>query len=386
MGTSDAKGLPLQWSDSENIAWKARLPGPGASSPIVYGDRIYVTCYTGYFVPGESDGSLDDLQRHLIALRRTDGRIVWDEGRKAKLPEERQIRDHGFAASTPAADADRIYAFFGKSGVYAFDHDGKQVWHSDVGSRTSDWGTSASPVLYQDLVFINASVESNSLVALDRRTGAEKWRAEGIREAWNTPVVVTAASGRRELIVAIQGKVLAFDPAKGHPLWSCNTDIGWYMVPSVVAADGVVCCLGGRSGVAALAVRAGGSGDVTATHRLWTSVKGSNVTSPVYRDGHLYWMHEQQGIAFCAQADSGKIVYEKRLERAGQVYASGVMADGRVYYLTRDGRTFVLAARPDFEQLAVNDLNDGSIFNASPAIDGSRLLIRSDKFLYCIGK
>lgn len=386
MGASAAKDLPLKWSDSDNIAWKVPLPGPGASSPIVFGDRIYLTCYTGFFIPGEDGGRQEDLKRHLLALNRKDGKTIWDTAVAAKLPEEDRIRDHGFAANTPAADTERLYVFFGKSGVFAFDHSGKQLWQTDVGSRTHNWGTSASPVLYKDLVFINASVESDSLYALDRKTGREKWRAKGIKEAWNTPVIVTAKSGRKELVVATQGSVLAFDPDSGEQLWSCKTDIGWYMVPSVVEADGVVYCLGGRSGVAALAVRAGGSGDVTETHRIWKSMKGSNVSSPVYLDGHVYWMHEQRGVAYCAKADSGEVVYEKRLERAGQVYSSALLAGGKLYYLTRDGRMFVLAAKPEFEQLAVNDLRDGSLFNGSPAVDGNRLLIRSDKFLYSIGR
>ncbi len=386
MGASAAKDLPLKWSDSDNIAWKVPLPGPGASSPIVFGDRIYLTCYTGFFIPGEDAGRQEDLKRHLLALNRKDGKTIWDTAIAAKLPEEDRIRDHGFAANTPAADTERLYVFFGKSGVFAFDHSGKQLWQTDVGSRTHNWGTSASPVLYKDLVFINASVESDSLYALDRKTGREKWRAKGIKEAWNTPVIVTAKSGRKELVVATQGSVLAFDPDTGEQLWSCKTDIGWYMVPSVVEADGVVYCLGGRSGVAALAVRAGGSGDVTETHRIWKSMKGSNVSSPVYLDGHVYWMHEQRGVAYCAKADSGEVVYEKRLERAGQVYSSALLAGGNLYYLTRDGRMFVLAAKPEFEQLAVNDLRDGSLFNGSPAVDGNRLLIRSDKFLYSIGR
>ncbi len=384
MGISSAKNLPLEWGTDKNIAWKAALPGAGASSPVVFGDRIYLTAYSGFFVPGQ-DGKKDDLKRHLIALKRIDGTTVWDQAVPAKLPEEDRIRDHGFAANTPAVDASGIYVFFGKTGVFCFSHDGKQKWQADVGSKTHGWGTSSSPVIYGDLLFINASVESESLVALNRSTGKEVWRASGIRESWNTPVVVTDKSGRKELIVAMQGKVLAFDPATGKSLWTCKTDIGWYMVPSIVAADGIVYCLGGRSGVAALAVRTGGSGDVTDSHRLWTSVKGSNVSSPVYRDGYLYWAHES-GIANCAKADTGEIVYQKRLERADQVYSSALLADGKIYYVSRDGRTFVVAAKPEFELLAMNDLKDRSIFNGSPAVDGNRLLIRSDKFLYCIGK
>lgn len=386
MGVSDATGLPISWSASENIAWKTAMPGPGASSPIILGDHVYLTYYTGHFVPGEPTGSLEQLKRHLLAVRLTDGKILWSQTIPAKLPEESSIREHGYASSTPAADAEQVYVFFGKSGVFAFNHAGQQTWRADVGSKTSGWGSAASPILYKDLVFINASVESESLVALDRRTGELKWRAEGIRESWNTPIVITAESGRQELIITVQGKVLAFVPDSGQLLWSCRTDIGWYMVPSMVAAEGVVYCLGGRSGVAALAVRAGGNGDVTDSHRLWTSQNGSNVSSPVYYGGHLYWMHEQRGIAFCTRASSGEIVYEQRLQGAGQVYASALLAGGRLYYLTRDGKMFVLAAKPQFEQLAINDLSDHGVFNGSPAVAGNRLLLRSDKYLYCLGK
>jgi outer membrane protein assembly factor BamB len=385
-GSSSSKSLPVTWSQNEGIVWKTPLTGAGASSPVVWGDRIYLTSYTGYGVPGESGGSLDRLERHLLAFSRSDGKLLWDKAIAAKLPEEQSIRDHGYAANTPAADGERVYAFFGKSGVIAFDHQGEQLWTASVGTKTSGWGTAASPLLYKDLVIINASVESESLVALDKQTGNEKWRAGNIREAWNTPAIVESANGRSELIVATQGKILAFNPDSGAPLWSCNTDITWYMVPSPVAADGVIYYLGGRSGITSLAVRTGGSGDVTSSHRLWTSNKGSNVASPVYHEGHLYWMNDQQGIAYCADARSGNLLYEKRVERADQVYSSALLAAGRVYYLMRNGKTIVLAAKPQFEQLAANELRDGSQFNGSPAVAGDRLLIRSDRFLYCIGE
>ncbi|MCC6507591.1 MAG: PQQ-binding-like beta-propeller repeat protein [Pirellulaceae bacterium] len=380
-----AKGLPTEWDSSQHIVWKTALPGPGASSPVVWGDHIYITCYSGYFVPGQEGGSQSDLKRHLLCVDKKSGKPAWERTLAAKLPEEERIRDHGFAANSPTVDADGVICFFGKSGVVAYDHAGKELWQADVGSQTNGWGTSACPVLFEDLVFINASVESESLVALDRRTGKTRWKAEGIREAWNTPVLVKNPRGQTELVMAIHGKVMAFEPKTGQPLWNCNTDISWYMVPSLVAHDGVVYCLGGRSGISALAVRTGGTGDVTKTHRLWTSLKGSNVSSPVVHEGHLYWMNDNSGIAYCARADTGEVVYEERLNRAGQVYASALLADGKVYYLTRDGRTYVLSAKPQFEQVAMNDLRDGGVFNGSFAVDGQRLLVRSDKFLYAIG-
>jgi outer membrane protein assembly factor BamB len=386
MGLSKASGLPTEWSGQKNVVWKTELSGAGASSPIVFGDRVYLTSYTGYFVPGEESGSLDQLKRHLLSIDLKSGRLLWDRTVVAKLPEEEKIRDHGYAANSVAVDAQRVYAFFGKTGVFAFDHSGEQLWKTDVGSKTHGWGTSASPVLYKDLVFINASVESESLFALNRDTGKVVWQADGIREAWNTPVIVKSETGREELVVATQGKVLAFSPSDGKLLWSCNTDIGWYMVPCVVAHEGVVYCLGGRSGTASLAVRAGGSGDVTKTQRLWTSVKGSNVSSPVYQNGYLYWAHESREIAYCLDAKTGEVVYEKRLNRAGQFYSSALLANGKLYYVSREGKTFVLAAKPEYEEVAINDLNDGSVFNASPAVAGDRLLIRSDRFLYCLGE
>ncbi len=385
MGISQANTLPTQWSQSAGLVWKKPLPGAGASSPVVFRDRIYLTAYSGYFVPGEDPGDLQQLKRHVIALRLIDGEIIWDKSFPAKLPEEERIRDHGFAANSVVVDSDRVYVFLGKSGVLALDHDGKEVWQADVGSKTNGWGTAASPVLYKDHLFINASVESESLVALHAKTGAELWRASGIREAWNTPLIVQTESGDDELVIATQGSVQAFNPQSGKSLWSCETDISWYMVPSLVADKGVVYCLGGRSGVASLAVRAGGHGDVTKTHRLWTSQKGSNVSSPVYKDGHIYWVHDSRETAYCADAATGEVVYEQRLPRGGQFYASALLANDKLYYVNRQGKTFVVAAKPEFELLSISDLSDNSVFNASPAVAGSQLLLRSDKFLYCIG-
>ncbi len=237
-----------------------------------------------------------------------------------------------------------------------------------------------------DLLFVNASVESQSLIALHKKSGRLKWRVPGIREAWNTPLVVEGRGRRKELLIAMPKKVVALEPRTGKPLWTCDTDITWYIVPSIIADRGVAYVLGGRSGVAAVAVRTGGRGNVTRSHRLWLSSKGSNVSSPILHDGHLYWVHDQQGIAYCADPRSGRILYQERLPRGGQVYASPLLAGDRIYYLNRRGVTFVVAASPKFELIAQNDLQDGTRFDASPVPCGNRILIRSNRSLYCIGQ
>jgi len=189
LGVSPAKGLPVAWGPQENVAWKTELPGPGASSPIVVGERVFLTCYSGYGVQGQPGGSMDELKLHVVCLNANDGKIRWTKDIEPKLPEQANPREgHGYASHTPVADPERLYVFFGKSGVYAFDHGGKQLWAADVGSKTNGWGSAASPILAGDLVIVNASVESESLVALDRKTGKEVWRARGIRESWNTPI------------------------------------------------------------------------------------------------------------------------------------------------------------------------------------------------------
>lgn len=383
-GVTSVTSLPMQWSQQQNIAWKTAMPGPGASSPAVSGNTVLLTCYTGYFVPGQDQGSQTDLKRHLLFLDAQTGRITRRIDVAARLPEEERIREHGFAASSPSTDGELICCFFGKSGVFAWDFSGKQIWQADVGSGTHGWGSAASPVFHEDLIYINASVESQSLVALDRRTGREVWRAGEIREAWNTPLIVRNSAGREELVIGTHGTIRSYNPQTGELLWTCATDIQWYMVPSPVAHDGVIYYLGGRSGTASLAVRCGGQGDVTQTHRLWTSQRGSNVSSPVFHDGCLYWIHDSRQTAYCMDAATGELIYEERVNRAGQVYSSALLAGDRIYYLSRSGQTFVVPATKEFQILADNDLSDGSLFNGSPGVHDQRLLIRSDKWLYCI--
>ena len=387
MGRTAVTDLPLTWSGTDNVVWRTELPGPGGSTPATRGNRIYLTCYTGYGPATREQGALQDLKRHLLCLDASDGKILWSTEDAAAMPEQERIREeHGYSSSAPTVDDQRVYVFYGKSGAQAYDLSGQKLWATDVGSGLNGWGSATSPVLHGDLVIINASVESESLVALNRATGQEVWRAGGIKESWNTPVLVQTASGETELVLGIFGGVLGFDPRTGERLWHCDNDIKWYICPSVVAHEGVVYSIGGRTG-GMIAVRSGGRGDVTASHRLWKLNKGSNVSSPVYHDGHLYFAHENLGIAYAVNVASGELVYEERMQPSpGQIYASALLAGDRVYYVSRDGRTAVVAAEPTYRQLAMNVLPRSSgTFNASPAVTDNRLLIRSDRFLYCLG-
>lgn len=382
----ETKAPPTKWSSSENIAWKAALPGPGASSPMVAKGRVFVTCYTGYGIEPNS-GEQHDLRRHLLCFDRKSGQIVWSKQFEPKLPEHKYQGEgsyHGYSASTPVTDGQRLYVFFGKSGVYCFDLDGSEIWHVSVGEGTHGWGSGTSPVLFGNLLIINASVESGSLVALDKLTGQEVWRAGGIRSSWNTPLLVPIDKPK-ELVVSIEGRLLGFDPTSGGALWNAD-GIHRYVCPSVVAHDDVVYAIGG--GHTSLAVRIGGRGDVTQSQTLWRKEKGSNVSSPVYHDGHLYWAHDSGGFICCQNAADGETVYQERVEpRPDRFWSSGVLAGGNLYFVSQHKGTYVVAAKPTFELVAHNIFaDDDSRTNASPAISDGQLFLRTDRNLYCIGK
>ncbi len=388
LAVCQAKHVPAAWSDEKNVIWKLPLVGAGTSSPVVFGDRIFVTLHTGYGTGQGESGAMSNLKRFVICVSRSDGKILWRKEVKTLLPETEygnRMLGHGYASSTPAVDARRVYCFFGKSGVVALDHDGNEIWTASVGTGTHDWGSAASPVLVKNLVIINAFPESGCLIALDRKTGQEMWRKKGLKETWSTPLIVTLADGHQELVLANIDRILGFDPATGGLLWACE-GTGWYSVASMVANKDIVYCMTGKGVEQTVAVRAGGHGDVTDTHVVWRARKGSNVSSPVYYDGHLYFAHESQGIAYCLDAANGEVLYETRLPRIGMIYASPIIADGKIYYVSREKGTVVLAAKPEYELLEHNKLaNDHSVFNASPVISHSQLLLRSNQYLYCIG-
>ena len=203
-----------------------------------------------------------------------------------------------------------------------------------------------------------------------------------MERSWNTPHLVQLANGSYELVVSVKGRILGFDPATGEEIWECD-GIQDYVCPSMISQDGIVYAIGGRRSQA-IAVRAGGRGDVTESHRLWVAEAGSNVSSPVIHEGYLYWVSDRNKTAYCVDLKDGEVVYSKRF--GGQPYASTLLADGKLYVVTRYDGTFVLAAKPEFEQLAHNTLDDDSTFNASPIVSNGKLILRSDRFLFCIGE
>lgn len=380
-GISQDKNLPVTWSNTENLAWKTSLPGYGSSSPIALDGKLYVTCYSGY-ATGQTRGSMENLRLHIVCVDANKGAIIWDKKIKPILPESARVRDHGYAAGTPATDGEHLYVFFGKTGVLKYDLQGNQVWQTSVGTKTHGWGCGTSPVLYENLVIINASVESGSLVAIDKITGKEVWRAGGMNSSWNTPHLVKAATGKYELAVSVKGWILGFDPKTGKELWRCE-GIPDYICPSIVSSEGILYALGGRSSKA-IALRSGGRGDVTNTHKLWQAEVGSNVSSPVIYGGHLYWVSDRKNVAYCISLADGAVKYAQDVKL--QPYASTLLADGKLYVVTRNAGTLVLAAKPQFEQLAHNKFDDRSTFNASPITCNGKLILRSDENLYCIEK
>src|SRR5262245_54027812 len=221
LGISEEKGLPVEWSPEKNIAWKVKLPGAGASCPVIQGNQVFITCYSGYGADGKNVGKMEDLRRHLLCFDRASGNQLWAKEFQPLLPEHGYSGEgsyHGYAASTPLIDGDRLYVFFGKSGVYCFDLDGKEVWHELVGKKVDGWGSGASPIVYNEFLIVNASVESSALVALNKTTGKEVWRTPRINAAWNTPVLVKTEHSQ-ELVVSVQDRLVGIDPETGKELW-----------------------------------------------------------------------------------------------------------------------------------------------------------------------
>lgn len=382
-GVSKAKNLPVTWGDNENIHWKCLLPGAGGSSPIVYGDRVFLTYYTG--VNPRTPTNVQGLKRFVTAVDRHAGHQVWAYEFKTDqkpLPFTGFLSKHGYCTSTPVTDGTNVYAWFGNVGFVAVSFDGAEVWNAKVGRKAHSSGSWSSPILYNGQILLNASVESDEFGVLEAGSGSVGWHTK-VGTCWSTPVLVMAPGNRVEVVLNTNGRISGFDPQTGEELWWCR---GAHdnVSPSIVAHNGVVYATGGKNGLT-LAVQTGGRGDVSDSHVLWKVKYGSSVPSPIYHDGHLYVVTER-GMIYCLKAEDGQLVNEKSLD-AGEIFASPVLADGKLYVVSREKGTFVLSATPGMELLAQNRFQkDATAFLGSPAVAGGQLFLRSDRYLYCLGQ
>jgi outer membrane protein assembly factor BamB len=410
-GISASIGLPSDWSASKNIKWKVALSGLGASSPIIWGDRIFVTSQKGV-VPvskgmqpqlARDDQSLasqenpiggrsmqkNDSGGEVIliveAFNRSDGHPLWKYSTPAKGEFPQLHEKHNLATPTPVTDGKLVYAWFGTGQLVALDISGRLIWSRHLGAEYAPfqipWGHGGSPILYKEsLILLCDHPNKSFLLALDKSTGKERWkvdRGEG-RVSHSTPLILPG-SASDELIINSSERVDAYNPQNGEFLWSFGSQ-RQTPVPSPVFNNGVIFLSRGYRNSDFFAIKAGGRGDVSKSSIVWHSPSGASyVPSILYYEGLLYITNEV-GIVTCADAETGKPVWKERL--GGIFFASPAAGDGKIYMVSETGETYVLKAGREAKILAKNDL--GERFLASPAISSGQLFLRSDNTLFCI--
>ena len=391
-GVSTETNLPVRWSTTEGVRWRVPLPEPGNSTPIVSKGRVFLTQPAG-------------RERTLLCLDRTDGRRLWQQGVTTKLDEDPTHGTNPYCSPSPVTDGERVIAWYGSDGLHAYDRDGRKLWSCDLGVQQHIWGYGASPVIHGDLCFLSFGPGARTfLVAIDTMTGRIVWRHDEKSDygrpppprpdggrgnpatyvgSWTTPVVLRAGD-RDQLLMTWPGRVAAYDPRTGGELWTC-AGLNPLIYTSPICTGDTVVAMGGFGGMS-LAVRAGGSGDVTDSHRIWHQPKArQRIGSAVIHEGHIY-IHTDPGVAECLELATGRPVWEERLRGPGkgvQNWSSMMLAGGNLYSITQGGDCFVLRAGPKFELLAVNSLGERS--NASVVPSDGDLFIRTHSALWCIG-
>ena len=382
-GMADEKTAPLHWGPDKNVRWKAPLPGPGNSSPIVSRGRVYVTC-------AEDSGR----RRNLYCFDRRTGEKIWT--RTVTFPAiEPTHRSNPYCGSTPVADGSRVIVWQGSAGVFCYDMDGRQLWKTELGSVRHDWGYASSPIIHDAKVILNFGPgERTFLAALDLKTGDVLWKHDepGGLDAtdkrmvgsWSTPIVVRI-DGKTQILCSMPTRVIACDPQNGSVLWSC-AGLGHEKVDLVYAApvvsDGIGVAFTGWVNGPTIGFKLGGAGDVTASNRLWLDMQPQRIGSGVVVDGKVYIVNAGPGTAQCIDGRTGKIMWTERLE-GGESWGSIVRTADRLYVTSRRGITTVF--RPDPEKLVVLAMNDlGEPSHATPAISDGHIFLRTDLHVYCI--
>ena len=396
---------PLKWSDTENIGWKVVIPGKGHSSPVIWGDRVYLTTAVptqpgaeqaqsqgGGRRGGFGQGAATEQPEHklmVLALDRKTGKQVWEQTVKSIKPHEGYHQRYGsYASNSPVTDGKLLYTFFGSNGAYAFDLNGKPVWQWDPNVRMrmrNAFGEGVAPTLHGDTLLLVFDHEGEDfLVALDKNSGKPKWKVDRQEISnWAAPLVVEH-EGTTQVIVSAPTKVRSYDIKDGSLIWEA-AGLGANTIPKPVYANGIVYVMSGFRDPNLMAIRLGRKGDLTGTDAiLWSTTKGTSYTaSPVLHDGKFYMLTDS-GMLSCLDAATGKPYYERvRLPKPYNFKASPVAANGKLYLATEDADVVVVKMGENFEVLATNTLTDQS-FIATPAIAGGEIYLRSQTHLFCI--
>jgi len=403
LGTGEAPKAkpPVEWSETKNVRWKIQIPGVGKSTPVVWEDLVILTSAvpTGKDVPPPATPAPAPGGRPaqvspesafefvVLAYGRSDGKLRWQRTVKQEKPHEGLHKDGTYASGSALTDGKRIYAFFGSRGLYALDMKGRVLWQKDLGhmQTRNAFGEGASPALHRDTLVVTWDHEgADFIVALSAVDGKEKWRKQRDEPTtWATPLVVEHG-GRGQVVVGGTNKLLSYDVETGDLVWQA-AGLTMNVIPSPVAADGVVYAMSGFRGNALRAIRlADAKGEIAGPPALaWSYDKDTPyVPSPLLVGGGLYFLKSNSGILTSLDAASGTPRFSERLEALPNVYASPVAADGRIYVVGREGAAVVLAAGPQLKVLATNRLDDA--FDASPALVDGELYLRGAKHLYRI--
>ncbi len=372
-GRSGEIGVPVRWSKTDNVAWRTAIPGRGYSSPVIWGDRVFLTTCKE-----------KELERVLLCLDRRDGRILWERV-VLTAPLEKKHRLNSYASATPATDGKHVWVSFlqnPRMAVACYDFDGKLIWSQSPGEFHSVHGYCSSPVLYQDLVILNGDQDAVAfLVALEKKTGKERWRTDrpNRTRSYCTPIIVEAA-GRKQLVLSGSKSIASYDPDTGKQWWLIDGPTEQF-VASLVYADNLFFMTAGYPTYHIMGIRPDGLGNVTNTHVAWHRAKETRdyVPSPIAH-GNYFFLVNDTGEASCWDSTGKK----QWVEKLGKHHsASPVSAAGLLYFVDDDGKTFVVRAGNQFELVACNDLDDECY--SSPAIAHGQLFIRTLNYLYCIG-
>jgi outer membrane protein assembly factor BamB len=374
-GHTKEANLPTKWT-AKSVVWKTALPGEGQSSPVIWGERIFLTA------------SLEKGKKRLVlCVDRNKGSILWAEEAWSGTPEPTH-KMNGWATPTCVTDGERVVAFFGKGGLHCYTVDGKKLWSRDLGPFAGLWGTSACPIIVGDVVIQNCDSTANAfIVGIDRKTGKDVWktpRPTPEKGGWSTPVLVDAGQ-HKEVVVNGEAFVIGYDPTTGKELWRCKTFNG-RGEPTVTPGRGLVFVVNGLAGDI-YALKPGGAGNVTKSHMAWhTPRKGERDQPSPILVGNYLLVADMKGITTCYDAASGKFLWKDRLR--GSFTSSPIAAGGLAYFQNEAGETFVVEPGPEFKVVAENKLGAGpnEIFRAALSPSHGQIFSRSQTHLYCIGK